>query len=973
MAISDTPNPRTDRLRSKTVRRLVSTTGALTLGVMAVSGPALAKGGGGATAAPAPTIIQLLAKPFSPELADPAVLAKLGSPASPEEDLTDAIDALATAPDAASATAARQRALDILEGNPIAGKSYSGIPLLNWNLPEKVKTVPAGGTVSITEVRAGDAVLSDTWLLKFQDPTKPFSIDYHLADLTQSTAELSPATVMSDGSGTEVAFSSTDIPDFPTGTSTTNRTNPVTPVGEETRRAIQLKTVAMPAPQTLGFVLDANRATGHEGMATLRPATAENLAAAEKIAGFASGTTPTRAQEDAAIANIGPSPEKVLWEDVHALDPNALDLAHTLGQQDHLLVSAMRDHSRLPAGVASDPAADVAVVLVNDETYVSKRTAFLAPGAAMKISVTNADLYNHSFMASDLHARTRTFGVVDWGKFSAHDLAATPAMLTPGQMATYSVMPSADAFALWLGDPMGGDQASTYVNLTRDVRHQSVALPSFGIAGAGAFAGNGDLWVPLQGSDTISRITPAADLSAAKRSDFALPGGVHALADTVSPLSPHQVAIDGHGIVWASLVDGNGVARIDPAAASPGGTAGISRIDLPACGTGAVCNDIGTFPPAVNPLTASRRPTGIAATSDAAGNTILWLTEQAANAVAVLKVSPAGAVLGQAELACGCDQPSAIAVGSDGSAWFTAINSNELVQLPASADPLAPRAMNHVKLPSSASFPTPLDQNLTTADPIGLAIDHVGRVWVAEAATGKLAFLTPGSTVMTELNVPANAFGRAASPGSLAVDKDDTVFFADAIGDEVGAATTAGVTRTWKAADRVSNLTGAALDGKGNLWVTETRAAEVTRFMSVGVMPPAPPAPAPTAGAPAAPASAPAAAPAAKATAAPAAAKPASSPAPAKVEAAVTAKAPAAAAAPSSAPAAAPKAAPAAKSGSNSSAPVLASDGQTLVTAPAEANSGPTGWQRALIFLSPLFLIVAVDKLVFGPARKKNK
>src|SRR6185503_1424074 len=114
-----------------------------------------------------PTVLgdRLLASPFNPDNSDPAeaaAAAALWSPGTPENDLAAALDAMAGANTAAEADAARGLALDILEGNPIAKKAYSGIPLLNWNSPAKVKFVPAGGTVEVTQVRWGEHMISDT-------------------------------------------------------------------------------------------------------------------------------------------------------------------------------------------------------------------------------------------------------------------------------------------------------------------------------------------------------------------------------------------------------------------------------------------------------------------------------------------------------------------------------------------------------------------------------------------------------------------------------------------------------------------------------------------------------------------------------------------------------------------------------------------------------------------------------------------
>src|SRR3954453_23169445 len=106
-----------------------------------------------------PTVVQKLADPATASDDDPNPLAALGSPGAPKDDLPAALDpmgAAAAAGNRQAAASSRQLAINILEGNPIADKSYSGIPLLNWNTPAKVKTVPAGGNVVVREVRFGE-------------------------------------------------------------------------------------------------------------------------------------------------------------------------------------------------------------------------------------------------------------------------------------------------------------------------------------------------------------------------------------------------------------------------------------------------------------------------------------------------------------------------------------------------------------------------------------------------------------------------------------------------------------------------------------------------------------------------------------------------------------------------------------------------------------------------------------------------
>src|SRR3954453_13584365 len=113
-------------------------------------------------------------------LADPAgtpagAPVELRAAGAPEDDLEAALARLAAAGTGSEADAARSAALAILEGDARPGRptAYAGLPLLNWDAPAKVKVVPAGGVVDVREVRFPDHVLGDTWLLDFEDPSRP--------------------------------------------------------------------------------------------------------------------------------------------------------------------------------------------------------------------------------------------------------------------------------------------------------------------------------------------------------------------------------------------------------------------------------------------------------------------------------------------------------------------------------------------------------------------------------------------------------------------------------------------------------------------------------------------------------------------------------------------------------------------------------------------------------------------------------
>src|SRR3954468_16248496 len=193
-----------------------------------------------------PSVVQKLANPASPGDDDPSALNSLGDLGDPESDLGDALDSMGAAAasgDRTGAANARTLAINILEGNPIARKAYSGMPLLNWNSPAKIKNVPAGGNVVVREVRWGEHAPSDTWLLSFDDPTQPYTITFRIAELgTTFGSALTPAPLLSQGGnvigGESQVLAPLAPPMLAMGTSTTTRFAP-NGGAEFTRNAIQ--------------------------------------------------------------------------------------------------------------------------------------------------------------------------------------------------------------------------------------------------------------------------------------------------------------------------------------------------------------------------------------------------------------------------------------------------------------------------------------------------------------------------------------------------------------------------------------------------------------------------------------------------------------------------------------------------------------------------------------------------------------
>jgi streptogramin lyase len=823
------------------------------------------------------------AEPFFPD-SNPLAAARLGSTGSPEDDLAQALEDLGAAPDAGSAAKARGRALTILEGDPsalVAGdegfldrKAYKDIPLLNWNLPKKVGTVPAGGVVDVREVRFGDHALLDTWLLKFADPTAAYQIRWHVTELgTSFGGELSPAAIPAAGAAGHALVEPLALPSLATGVDAKNRFHPGG-APEDTRLATQTFTVDMPAPSSTSLVLDPNMKPGHETFAQMAIDSGNRLAAAEAAFGF-SGAAPTADQKAAAIGKLAhESAEWQIWDALRRADPNdpavSLDAAKSAGANNRILVAAMRSRDTLPVPSSADANAAVNVQFANGEAYVSRRELRLAPDTSadgtVRLSVTNLDGFDHTFSARQLRGRAPVFGVLNWGRFTTGELdsVAVPA----GQTRSLTVTPAADAFSLWVGDTELGDQSGMAISLDRGPRRQSLEL------GTGptkplhqALDAQGRIWATMANSDEIVRITPAdGAITDTTPERFPLPGGIRDPQHLPPPdqpsaplLGPGDVAMDGHGIVWVTLTAGNAIARIDPGQTQAGTTAGIKVFHLTPCD--ATCRRP-PGPAVAGPL--SRLPLQMRVHEDGSGNTVMFFTEQNADRIGMLRVSAAGQQLNETHYTCGCQQPLGIAFDADGRVWFSEGTNNRLARM--TLDQTRPyngsaHTIEHFNIPSFVSEfvpgqplcpaagattcePPALPNPRKTSLPHSVSVDRAGRVWFTEEATEKIGYLDvagakPGTTNgFHEADGPVNDFERALAPADIAIDRAGKAYFSDEYGDQIATATvrpdgSIAAQSSFRPTARNSLTDSPMVDHKGNLWFLEAGANLITRITGV--------------------------------------------------------------------------------------------------------------------------------------------
>jgi streptogramin lyase len=824
-------------------RRIIAGLAAALVMVLSLSGFATATPLGKVTGPPTtdplpppPEIETKLANPASPTSDDPLALSQLGSPGTPENDLAQALQDLAGAGTTDAVATARKLALDILEGNPLAGKAYSGLPLLNWNAPQKIKPVPPGGNVDVREVRYGQHILTDTWLLDVADPAQPFTVTYHVAELGNAFGgDFSPTALTNVGGDPAVSnvldLRPLALPPIDTGTTEASRFHPAGGA-ESTRTAVQKVTVSLPAPHSVTALLDPNLTPGHEALATIQIGGAGRAAAATAALGTS---------KLAGIGAIGSqAPEKLLWSDLENLDPTNLNAAKQVAAQDAQLVTSMRVRDQLPSGVTVDPTADLGVALLNDEAYVSRATVNVLQGHQMRVALTNGDAFARTVNLNAFFNRKPTHGALDWGQFDYQSVGTTT--LAPGESKTVAVDLPSNAFTLWVGDTDHGDQASAAVALDLGPDRQSLRIPpGFAAPGHSAIDGSGNVWLALGGTDEIARIDPADDLSASRVERFELPDGAHTLQSTNSPLVPKDVAFDAHGILWVTLFSGNAIARVDPTQVHNGTSDGITIVKLAACNVGVACPPplAPRLPPPPPGTPPSRAPGQMAVTQDAQGNTVVWFAEEDADAIGVLRATPAGQVIDLTDLPCQCAQPLGMALNADGSIWFTEGLSNRLGKLtPDPTHPFRAGTLDHFPIPSSVEMDVPGGPKggFTTSGPHSIGFDQAGRAWFTEEATGKVGWFDPVSG-FSEMNLPETDFHAQPQPADLSIDRNGTVFVVDEYGDSVVALDVTGVKEQWRPTQRISQTDKPVIDAQGNLWFAEGAANRLTRFRHVAAGP----------------------------------------------------------------------------------------------------------------------------------------
>lgn len=331
-------------------------------------------------------------------------------PRSPSDDLRSVIGAMRQALDEGEAPIAEdiQFGIDILEGNPI-DRAYSGMPLLHYNGPNKLKKVEPifddegnkiGGVVELHQVWFDGRIMGDTALL---DPSEvqdvPWTMIVHADTLNNGHEDFAPFQMYFDDPaevGRPVPHVAMDMTFFP--------------MEDGTRTTYELKM----APGRFfnltyywGWRIHPPRVQVTEN--ALKSAGPRTLVEWET---FIFGEDP-QASEEAKLAAIGMigdlAPAKRMWnllrefrdapELVDASSVDALEAAYF----------DWRDRLSLPSGIEFDEDYDVNIVYLNNTIYGhasgqgkwEQTVPFDKPGDQVRIKVMNGDYFPHGYMFVD--------------------------------------------------------------------------------------------------------------------------------------------------------------------------------------------------------------------------------------------------------------------------------------------------------------------------------------------------------------------------------------------------------------------------------------------------------------------------------------------------------------------------------------------------------------------------------------------
>lgn len=353
------------------------------------------------------------------------------SPTADLEQILDRAEAMAIAKQQGhvdqdkvdAAIAGLQMAVDILEGNPVPNRAYSGLPLLHYTGPLKLKRVTPirdakgkviGGNVDVHQVWYDNHIESDTSLL---DPTEvaevPWTITYTLDVLDRGKDDFSPFVMYLDAPPNETQKPKGPFKPGCFGPLNVGMDQTFFPIEEGTRTVLKIK-------MTPGKYFSLSYTWGWRWHPP-RIQVIEN--ATKKVGAHTTydwertvfGDDPRRDEQAKrkAIGMIGDlAPSKVMWN-AFLLALNATRGNDWEQVAEQLVVARgafedWQDRTRLPNGVQLDKSADLTLLYVDNTMYAQftdggsiNFPSFQTRGAMLKVALVNGDYFDHAYMNVD--------------------------------------------------------------------------------------------------------------------------------------------------------------------------------------------------------------------------------------------------------------------------------------------------------------------------------------------------------------------------------------------------------------------------------------------------------------------------------------------------------------------------------------------------------------------------------------------
>ena len=360
--------------------------------------------------------------PYNLHDGDP-VVSKI-NPASPTDDLQEIFDHVEfrtnkkgplTDLDRKAIANNLQRGVDILEGNPVPDRLYSGLPLLHYKGPEKVKKVipiqdqsgkVIGGNVDIHQVWYDEHIESDT---AFIDPTAvaavPWTITYTIDVLSRGNDDFSPFVMYFD----DPALSKPKPP-MPHVAMDQTFYN----MEEGTRTVFKIKMAPgkyYNLTYNWGWRAHPPRVQVTENATKRIPPNPSGKTLVDLEVGVF-GANPS-ANKEAAIAKIGDlSPSKRMWAAFHAGQAalekgNYKDVAASIKDAREAFYD-WRERTKLPRGIKVDKDADLTLFYVDNTIYGEFKDGtrsdfpkWTLRGTTLKVSLINGDYFEHGYQNVD--------------------------------------------------------------------------------------------------------------------------------------------------------------------------------------------------------------------------------------------------------------------------------------------------------------------------------------------------------------------------------------------------------------------------------------------------------------------------------------------------------------------------------------------------------------------------------------------